>query len=305
MNIVDFMGAVAQEEFKEQLEPRTYSAPKYQQVQITTHDWTEARFLLWGIYLAVTDMVKFYRFHNVMVKLYWENTAVGQIDIMVEPDLTLPGTTRNGTHYVIDGSQDLRLAGSSNNTNEAFVKRLNIPPVQTITGNDTADDVSIVNSVKTGNTAFGIPTLSPVPSISNALLPPRLTVDFYTVFGAKKLSRNDVFLTFYTAMLHLAQFPVEDGMRFFNSKIPTIDLRVQMYESGLGCLVLPLTSFVPYKMRVQWNSADVYGGVIERASDCGLGLRASVYDGASRVRIQGDQFQHQVGWSEGLPRVSN
>ncbi|KAL9071984.1 MAG: hypothetical protein Q9161_003916 [Pseudevernia consocians] len=245
MNIVHFMKVVAQVEFEEQLQPRTYSAPTYRQVQITTYTWTEARFLLWGMYLAVTDMVKFYRFHNVMVKLYWDNIPVGQINLMVKPDLNLPGTTRNGTHYVIDDGQQLSLAGSSNKTKELFVKRLNTPAVQRVTGNDT------VEAVKTGNTAFGIPTVSPVSSLPSALLSLRVTVDFYRVVGAKKLSRNDVFLTFFTAMLHLAKFPVENDMQFFNSKIPTIDLRVQMYETGLGCLVIPLASFVPCIMRVQ------------------------------------------------------
>lgn len=245
INILDFMRSVAQDEFEEQVEPRTYSALMYRQVQIMTHGRTESRFLLWGIYLAATDMVKFNRFNNVMVKLYWEGNIVGHIDLMVNPDLVLPGTIPNGTRSVIDDGGELSAADISNKTNTFSVKRRSTAIVQNTTGSKTADNVLVINSVKTWNTVSSNSSTSLTPFLPNALLAPRLTITFDRVGGATKLTRNDVFLTFYAALLHLARFPVENDMRLFNSKVPTIDLRVSMFESGLGCLVLPSSHVYP------------------------------------------------------------
>ena len=249
VNILDFMGAVAHDDFEELVKPRTYSAPMYRQVQIMTHAPTESRFLLWGIYLAATDMVNFNRFHNTMVKLYWEGNIVGHIDLMVNPDLVLPDTIPNGTWSVIDVGGELSAAEVSNKTNKISVERRSTKIVQNTTGDQVADSLLVFNSVKAGSTVSSKSSTSLITLLPNALLTPRLTVTFHRVAGAKKLNRNDVFLTFYAALLHLARFPVENDMQLFNSKLPTIDLRVNMFESGLGCLVLPPFHIYPIQSK--------------------------------------------------------
>ena len=246
VNILDFMSVVAQDEFGEKVGPRTYSALMYPQVQIMTHGWTESRFLLWGIYLAATDMVNFYRFNNVMVKLYWEGKIVGNIDLMVNPDLVLPDAILNGTWSVIDDGGDLSAADISDKTNKSLVGRLSISKVQNTTGSRIVDKGLVVNSVKTWNTLSSNSSTFPTPFLPNALLRPRMTITFDRVGGATKLTRNNVFITFYAAMLHLAKFHAENDMRLFNSKVPTTGLRVHMFESGVGCLVIPSASSIPY-----------------------------------------------------------
>ena len=241
MNIIHFMSVVARSGFDEQIQPRIYSAPTNRQVQITTSAWTEARFLLWGIYLAAIDMIKFIRFHNVIVKLYWESSFVGLINITVRTVSSLADVAENGSRIVTDDGADLNLTGIGNKTAQAFVERLNLPPAQNTTGSDSTDNISIINSVKTYNNEFSIPSTAPTLIRPKILLAPRLTIDFIRPPGALSLTRNDVFIAFFTTMLHLAQFPAENDMRPFNSKSLTDDLRVEMVETGVGCLVMPLT----------------------------------------------------------------
>lgn len=246
INVLHFMSIVGRDDFDEYLQPRTYSAPMYGQVQIKTYEWTEARFLLWGIYTAATDMIRFSRFHNAIVKLYWDNSIVGQINLMVKPGIISLDITRNGTRSVINDSEELRLANTGKKSTQAFVERLDTSPVQNITGSDTADNVSVINLAKTWNATLSITSTSLLPP--NAILSPRLTIDFDRVAGAAQLRRNDVFLTFYTAMLHVAMFPAENDMQPFNSKSPTANLRVHMFETGIGCLVSLLIALVPHLM---------------------------------------------------------
>lgn len=244
--ILHFMSTVAQTDFNEQLQPRTYSAPMYPHVQITTFYWTEARFLLWGIYLAATEMVRFNRFLNVMVKLYWDNSLVGQIDLMVKPVLSLPSSTKNDTRNIIDEGEQLSQTSFSNTTTQASVERLNTPPMQSVTArSDSTDNIPLVNSIKTWNAALSIPSTPPTPLPPNTLPEARITVNFDRVAGANDLTRGDVFLTFYVAILHVAKYPAEHVLRSFNSKTPNINLSVHMYETGIGCLVILFTLFLP------------------------------------------------------------
>lgn len=239
INILHFMSLVARQEFDEDLQPRICSAPMYPQVQVVTYAWTEARFLLWGIYLAAVDMVKYIRFHEVLIKLYWENAPVGQIKLVVRAGLNLSASTTNGTGSILDYGGQMSLAGVENKTAQAFVQRYRTPPVQNITGGETADNTSAI-----WTSAFSISSPSPTLVFPDALLPPRFRIEFARVAGATRLSRNEVFLTAYAAMLHMIRFPAENQMQPFGSNSPTSHLRLHMYESGIGCLVIPITSLL-------------------------------------------------------------
>lgn len=236
INILNFMGTVAITDFDERFEPDTYTNPMYPQVQITTDRWTEARFLLWGIYLTAIDMVKFSRFHNVLIKLYWENNLVGQMSLMAKPSLKLPSTTRNDTRDFIDDSGEPSLAKISKNIVPSLVERLNLPLVRNTTSTDI---VSAVNSDNRRLSTLSISSKPPNQSLPNAPLSTTLSITFARIAGAKKSSRNDVFLTFYTAILHLAESPAKNDMKSFNSKLPSANLRVNMLETGFGCSVNP------------------------------------------------------------------
>lgn len=243
INILNFMGTVAATDFHEQIGPDTYTAPMYPQVQISTDRWTEARFLLWGIYLTAIDMVNFSRFHDVFIKLYWENRLVGQMSLMAKPSLKLPSTTANDTQGVINDNGEPSPANLSEDIMPSSVERLKLPLVQNTTSTDL---VSTISSNNKRLSTLSILLNPPNESIPNAPpLPNTLSISFVRVAGAKQSTRNNVFLTFYTAILHLAKLPAEKNMRSFNSKLPTADLRVQMSDFGFGCSVNPHLALSP------------------------------------------------------------
>ncbi|CAD6569858.1 MAG: hypothetical protein ASARMPRED_003291 [Alectoria sarmentosa] len=186
-------------------------------------------------------MIKFTRFHNVTVKMYWKNSFVGLINLLVRTVSSLPEVAENGFRIVTDDGVDPGLTGIGNKTTQAFEERLNSPAAQNTTGSDTTDNISIINSVKTYSNDFSIPFTPFILLPPKTLLAPRLTIDFIRLGGGTKLTRNNVFITFFTAMLHLAQYPAENDMKPFNSKSLTVDLRVHMIETGIGCLVMALT----------------------------------------------------------------
>lgn len=225
-NIIDTMGNVARRGFKEQVQPRTYSSPPYPQVQVMIHAPTEARFLVWGFYNAVTEMIKFTRFNGVMVELYWDSNLVGKISLGLRTDSDLSGAAiLNSSRDATDKGGPLSLASKSNGTAPEVVRRRNDPPIQNVEVANSADNISMINSLKESIT----PT--------NASLSSKFTIDFDPVPGAAKLKRNDVFLSFFAAMLRVAKYPAEDTLAYFTCEPPNVDLRVRMYEAGNGCLV--------------------------------------------------------------------
>ena len=83
------MSLLAALDFTEQTRPRTYSTPRYRDVEISTDPyWTEARFLLWGIYCSAIEMVKYARFNDAMLQIFWEDKVVGNVKIAVKQVLS-------------------------------------------------------------------------------------------------------------------------------------------------------------------------------------------------------------------------
>ena len=225
-NIIDTMGNVARCGFREQVQPRTYSSPPYPQVQVTIHTPTEARFLLWGFYNAATEMIRFSRFNGVTVELYWNSNLVGKISLGLRADSDLSGAAiLNSSRDATDTGGLLSLASKSNGTAPDFVRRRNDPPIQKVEVANSADNISMIDSLNQSIT----PT--------NASLSSSFSIDFDPVPGAAKLKRNDVFLGFFAAMLRVAKYPAEDTMDYFTCAPPNVNLRVRMYEVGNGCLV--------------------------------------------------------------------
>lgn len=237
-NIAYFMRKVALSGFEEQLQPLTDSSPLYPEIEIKSYATTEARFLLWGIYLTAADMVKYTRFNDVVAKLYWHNKFVGQISLLVKTNLRLPGPIVNATGRMTDGSKELSSDDISNKTSQASTKTLNAPRVDKNTSIDTAEKAMNMISVKAQNITSGNPSASPTQRPLNAPLSSRITVDFIGAASATRLNRNDVFLTFYAALLHVARYPASDRLQYFDTKIPKVDMGVHMYEMENECLVV-------------------------------------------------------------------
>ena len=181
LNILYFMSIVASQDSDQELQPRSYSTPYYRDVKITSFNWTQARFLLWGVYYGVSYIVKHARFHDLRLDLYWENKLVGKINIAA--------------------SEEDEPAGPG-------------PEV----GNATNKDL-----------AFNASTALPVAE--------GFRIVFERVAGATRVDRNDLFLAFCTAFLHIAQYPAGSQMQAFEVKSPNGKLSLYLHEHGIGCQV--------------------------------------------------------------------
>ena len=160
MNMLFLMGLVAGQDFTQQLQPRSYSTPGYRNVVITSYTWTEARFLIWGVYFAANWMIKNARFHQLKFDLFWEDKLVGRMKIAAQQVLGLT----DGAIQDIAAQSDAEDTGGSGS----------------VLGNLTNSDLAV-------------PILNGSAALS---LPAGVTIEFEAIFGASPLTRNDVFLTF-------------------------------------------------------------------------------------------------------------
>ena len=193
MNILNFMGIVAAQDFTHEFQPLTYSMPNYRNVEITSYTRTEGRFLLWGVVFVINYMVEVVRFNDVKMELLWEGSFVGRMKIAVKRSKSLAG----------GATQDL-------------VAR----------SNETGSDKAVGDSALFASNSSA--TLS---------YPPGFSVKFYNIMGAISLNRNEIFLTFYTALLHVAEFPAGSQWNIFESVSPNKKLTLIMQDSGRGCSV--------------------------------------------------------------------
>ncbi|CAF9934544.1 hypothetical protein IMSHALPRED_009755 [Imshaugia aleurites] len=208
INILYFMSIVAGQHFTHQLAPRRYSTPRYRDVSITSFAYTEARFLLWGVFSAVADMVKNVRFHDVMLSLYWDDELVGKIQIAVTRPLSLVGGAGNVTQDLANQLAQPKSGTSSGNTTL----------IEPVFGNKTDSDLESFNS-----------------SAFNDYNAQRATVIFESIAGGGVVNRNDVFLTFYTALIHVAHFSIEDQMQTFQSDPPSRKACLHMQDMRTVC----------------------------------------------------------------------
>ena len=195
VNILNFMGTVATQDFKRKLSPRKYSATHYRDVEITVYEPTEARFLIWGIYTAVVEMVKIVRFNVFNLELNWNGNVVGRIKVALRQT----------------SSADLAQTNSRDTD-----------PVPVVGNVTDEDSVSLTSSSING---------------TDLSIPPGFYITFDSIVGAGLANRNDVFLTFYNALGHVAQFPAQDSMVSFQSESPNGKLHLHMQDVVTGCTV--------------------------------------------------------------------
>lgn len=214
MNMLYFMSIVAGNDFMRRLPPRSFRYPDYPDVQITSYAWTEAYFLLWGIYYAANDMVKFARFNDVLLDLYLEEKLVGRVQIARKPPPSLAGGAGNLTQDLGDHLAQTNLTAS---------------------GEDTAQPKPGVGNVATSELAPLTPSL--LNSSSPLSLSANFEVNFISIEGAGHVNRNDVFMAFYTALMHIAQFPAAMQMKSFEIDSPSGKLHLHMQDVGISCPV--------------------------------------------------------------------
>ena len=195
VNILNFMGIVATQDFEGRLSPRKYSTPGYREVEVTVLDSTEARFLLWGIYLAVAELVRIARFNEVRLQLIWDGQMVGRVKVALRQ--------RPGAGLAQTNSTD---------TNP-------VPAVGNVTDEDSV--------LSTGSSING----------TSLSIRPGFHVTYDSLADAGQVNRNDVFLTFYKAIGHVAQFPAHDQMGSFNCHSPNGRLQLILQDVMIGCTV--------------------------------------------------------------------
>ena len=94
VNVLYFMSEIAYGDFTQRHPPKTYRVPSYDEVEILTGTAMTARFLIWGVWLAIEYMMNYNRFHNVLWTLRWEETVLGTIEIKAStPRLILPSSS--------------------------------------------------------------------------------------------------------------------------------------------------------------------------------------------------------------------
>ena len=155
-------------------------------------------------------MVKNVRFHDVMLSLYWDDELVGKIQIAVTRPLSLVGGAGNVTQDLANQLAQPKSGTSSGNTTL----------IEPVFGNKTDSDLESFNS-----------------SAFNDYNAQRATVIFESIAGGGVVNRNDVFLTFYTALIHVAHFSIEDQMQTFQSDPPSRKACLHMQDMRTVCQV--------------------------------------------------------------------
>ena len=242
MNVLHFMSVIAKKGYNQQLDPRTYSARDYRQVQISSYAVTEVRFLLWGLYLGIQEMLGVARFHGTKLDLYWEGEPVGQIKIASRVTLNLPGSGANNTRNLLVTGQQLNFTENDEGSVYEGSKRTAAWPMIDLTKSEDEENASTIIPNQTENDTANVTLAYDVPlplNISNnvsSLL--SFTLDLMVVPGATVLGRNTVFLTFYTALLHVAQFSTSDELVPFEVMSPIDEkIKLSVYRGDIGCWV--------------------------------------------------------------------
>ncbi len=94
VNVLYFMSQIAYGDFTQRHPPKTYRVPSYDEVEILTGTAMTARFLIWGVWLAIEYMMNHNRFNDVLWTLRWEETILGTIKIQASTArLSLPGSS--------------------------------------------------------------------------------------------------------------------------------------------------------------------------------------------------------------------
>ena len=144
-------------------------------------------------------MVEIARFNDLKMELLWEGSLVGRMKLAAKRSMSLTG----------GATQDL--VAQSNETG--------------------SDNVTV------GSEAVGDSALFALNSSATLSYPPGFSVNFYNIPSGISLNRNEIFLTFYTALLHVAEFPAGSQWNIFESVSPNKILTLIMQDSGSGCSV--------------------------------------------------------------------
>ena len=159
-------------------------------------------------------MVKYARFNDAMLQIFWEDKVVGNVKIAVKQVLSSADGVGNSTRDVGDILAQTNLTGSGEGITDS----------KPALGDGTDTDIAPL-------------VLSPLNSSTAISTPPFFAVKFESITGARALDRNEVFLTFYTAVLYVAQFHIDSYMQAFAVTSPSGKMSLHVQKIGNGCQV--------------------------------------------------------------------
>lgn len=214
MTVLNFMSEIAYGDFARRLPPKKYHYPGYDEVEILTWRTVSARYLLWGVWLAAEYMMNHHRFQAVLLGLRWEETVLGTIKIQPAPSRPrLPGRSSN--------VQRLSSAPPSNGSLEANPRVVN-------TNNTSAPDL---------------------PISTDGSLDAQFEVSIDSLGDGKSLTRYEVFMLCYTALLHCAQTATTEPIQSFGIRSPIgDDVALEMFRHGPSLAytyVIQALSYIP------------------------------------------------------------
>lgn len=215
MGILFFVAEMAYGNINATVPANTWTASGHPQVEIITVGPTEAKYLLFGVFAGIEYMVKYNRFQEVLLTLRWERSVVGRIWI------------------VLPGYASLGLPANDTVTNKTMQRPDPSPPaIYSVRDIDT--NASMINP------------LNGTKSLGNDV-----EISITTIPGGRSLTRNDVFLTCYAALVHMAPFSRNAQMADFTSKMPLNDVYMHLLHWGPGIeysRVIQAMSFIPGAM---------------------------------------------------------
>ena len=109
MNALYFLSELGYGDFTQRYPPTTYRVPSYDGVEIVTMTTMTARFLIWGIWMALEYMMNNNIFRNGLWTLRWEETILGTINMQASaPRLSLSGSSNNQRLGVVSTDNSTR-----------------------------------------------------------------------------------------------------------------------------------------------------------------------------------------------------
>ncbi len=215
VNILHFMAELACKDHNESVAADTWSTPDASEVTIVTQEAIQTKYLLWGIFEGIEYMIKNKRFHEVFLTLRWESEKVGEIWLM--PSELAVNLALNTSAQSLTQQSD----NSRTRSNSTGVRKM-LP------------DSQVVNEV-------------------NALAMD-ISVGISTLPGGGPLTRFDVFLVCYAAMIHLSLAKPETRMEDTVSKSPLSSVVIHMFRWGPGAKVYQAIQLMIYLPRAMLDS---------------------------------------------------
>lgn len=212
LNALSFLADMSSRDHDEIVPANIWVAPGAQDVRITTEDDYQAKYLLWGVYQGLEYMIHNKRFNEALLTLKLDQEIVGRIWIVLASDPLLGLASNHSTQSVTQHRDHSWTA-------------LNI----------TAGQASLANENRNNTILMG----------------DQIKVGVETIRNAVRLTRFDVFLVCYAALVDISSLNPDSQLNDFYSKSPLDKVFIKIFpwrpSVKIG-QVIGLMEFIPRAM---------------------------------------------------------